>query len=164
MYVDGFAQVTKLDPLSPLGYERKHEALRGLGHQDDATDTFKVMLLKTSKSLDLEIRGEDNHIARLFPGQYPSVERSRKPEETAKAIRTFIGATIHDSPLVLINTISGHLCDKSEQTAALEKMSAFRDLVSSMTTHIDHIHRAGSRTNFPTCYILAQMGGQRTSV
>ena len=45
---------------------------------------------------------------------------------------------IHESPLVLINTDSGRLLDKSGQTSSFEAQPIFRELVSSMTTDIDH--------------------------
>ena len=66
LFVNGFAQVIKLHSSSPLGYERKHEALRGLGYYDDAIETFKVMLLKMSESSDPQIRGEGNHVVLIF--------------------------------------------------------------------------------------------------
>ena len=43
-----------------------------------------------------------------------------------------------DSPLVLINALSGRLCNKSEQAATFESTPAFTTLTVSMTTHIDH--------------------------
>ena len=52
-------------------------------------------------------------------------------------IRTSIKNAILDSPLVLINALSGRLCDKSEQAAAFELTPAFITLITSMTTHID---------------------------
>ena len=51
-------QVIMLDPSSPLGYERKHAALRGERRSRDAEDAFQRMLLKMSESSDPEIRGE----------------------------------------------------------------------------------------------------------
>ena len=51
-------QVIKLDPSSPLGYEKKHAALRGAGRHGDATNAFKTMLTKMTQSSDPEIRGE----------------------------------------------------------------------------------------------------------
>ena len=51
-----------LDPSSPLGYERKHAALRGVGHCRDAEVAFETMLSIMSKSSDPEIRGEDDDI------------------------------------------------------------------------------------------------------
>ena len=40
---------------------------------------------------------------------------------------------------MLINTLSGRLCDKSEQAASFESHAAFNKLVSSMTTCIDDV-------------------------
>ena len=45
---------------------------------------------------------------------------------------------IRDSPLVLLNTDSGRLLDKSGQARSFESQPIFRELISSMTTHIDH--------------------------
>ena len=55
-----------LDPSSPLGYERKHAALHGMGRHDDATNAFETMLLKMSESSDPEIRGEGNYTIRML--------------------------------------------------------------------------------------------------
>ena len=63
----GGAQVIKLDPSSPLGYERKHAALHGIGHHGDAIIAFETMLLKMSESSDPDIRGEGDHIAWILP-------------------------------------------------------------------------------------------------
>ena len=60
------------------------------------------------------------------------------PEETEEAIRVAIGNAIRESPLVLINTESGCLLDKAGQVSSFESQPLFRELVSSMTTHIDH--------------------------
>ena len=57
----GGTQVIKLDPSSPLGYERKYVALHGRGHYGDSTAAFETMLLKMSESSDPVIRGEGNH-------------------------------------------------------------------------------------------------------
>ena len=62
----GTAKVIKLDPSSPLGYERKYAALYGMGHYDDATDSFETMLLKMSESFDSEIRGKGSHTMSTF--------------------------------------------------------------------------------------------------
>jgi hypothetical protein len=45
---------------------------------------------------------------------------------------------IRESPLVLLNTDSGRLLDKSGQARSFESQPIFRELISSMTTHIDH--------------------------
>jgi hypothetical protein len=47
---------------------------------------------------------------------------------------------IRESPLVLINTDSGRFLDKSGQACSFESQPVFRELISSMTTHIDRAH------------------------
>ena len=45
---------------------------------------------------------------------------------------------IRESPLVLLHTDSGRLLDKSGQACLFESQPIFRELISYMTTHIDH--------------------------
>ena len=54
------------------------------------------------------------------------------------AIRKVIQDTIRESPRVLIDTTSGRLFDKPEQASSFESLPVFKELISSMTTHIDH--------------------------
>ncbi|KAF8546776.1 hypothetical protein OG21DRAFT_1527604 [Imleria badia] len=116
-------RVITLDPSSPLGYERQHVALRGAGCYDDALHAFETTLSKMSQSSDPEIR-----------------ERSRRyvnPAQTEATVRGAIENVIRESPLVLINTDSGRLLDKSGQLSSFESQPIFHELVSSMTTDID---------------------------
>ena len=53
-------------------------------------------------------------------------------------IRKAIQGAIRELPRVLINATSGRLCNKLEQAAAFESLPVFTELISSMTTHIDH--------------------------
>ena len=62
----GIVQVIKLDPSSPLGYERKYAVLLGVGHHGDAIDVFKTMLLRMLELSDPEICSEGNYIIPLF--------------------------------------------------------------------------------------------------
>jgi hypothetical protein len=133
--------VITLDPSSPWGYERRHAALHGAGRYDDAIGTFEMMLSKISQSPDPDIRGEC--IAIMPMHIYPSclAERHREyvnSEQTKTAIRASIEDAIHESPLVLLNTGSGRLLDKSGQRRSFESQPIFLELISSMTTHIDH--------------------------
>lgn len=64
--VDGDCQVIKLDSSSPLGYERKYVALRGLGRHKDMSDAFEMMLLKLSQSPGPETRGEGIDLVQKF--------------------------------------------------------------------------------------------------
>ncbi|KAI9566208.1 hypothetical protein HD554DRAFT_1206209 [Boletus coccyginus] len=116
-------EVIALDPSSPWGYERKHAALHRAGRYDDAIDTFETMLLKILQSPDPKIR-ERHH-------EYVN------PERTKEAIRAAINNAIRESPPVLINADSGRLLNKSGQAHSFESQPIFRELISSMTTHID---------------------------
>ena len=60
------------------------------------------------------------------------------PERTKTAIHVAIENVIRESPQVLVNTASGRLLDKSGQACAFESQPIFRELISSMTTHVDH--------------------------
>ncbi|KAF8119879.1 hypothetical protein EV363DRAFT_1378598 [Boletus edulis] len=116
-------KVIELDPSSPWGYERKHEALHKAGDYANAINAFETMLSKISQSSDPEIRGQQ-HLY-ISPG------------DARMAIRHAVQDAIRDSPRVLINTISGQLVDKSEQVSASEPLPVFNKLISSMTTNID---------------------------
>ena len=137
----GIAQVIEFDSSSPLGYKRKYAVLLSTGHHSDTIDVFKTMLLKMSELSDPEIHDECNIIIPLFFHWYPLVEHFCyyvQPEQTKEAINTSIKNLICDLPLVLINTSSGHLCNKSEQAATFKSTPTFTTLITSMTTHIDY--------------------------
>jgi hypothetical protein len=51
-------EVINLNPLSPLGYERKHEALQGMGRRDEAVRTFNDMRSILERSADPQTRCE----------------------------------------------------------------------------------------------------------
>ena len=59
-------QAIKLDPSSPLGYERKHTILCGTRRYADAIDAFKTMFLVVSQSSDPEIHGKSDNIVLVF--------------------------------------------------------------------------------------------------
>ncbi|KAN0087925.1 hypothetical protein V8E55_006546 [Tylopilus felleus] len=115
----------ELDPLSPWGYERKHAALHGAGDYQNAIDAFEAMRSRMFESSDPEIRAL--HCQYIDPG------------ETRKTVRGAVQDAIRDLPPVFINTLSGRLCDKSEQAASFESLSVFNNLVSSMTMCIDDV-------------------------
>ena len=133
----------ELDPLSPWGYERKHAALHKAGRYDDAISMFGTMLLKISQSPDPDIRGECIDIVLRFVHLSCLSERLKEyvnPAQTKAAIHRAVQNAIRNSPRVLINTISGRLADKSQQASLFESLAVFKELISSMTTHIDHAH------------------------
>ncbi|KAF8126554.1 hypothetical protein EV363DRAFT_1347847 [Boletus edulis] len=106
-------KVIELDPSSPWGYERKHEALHKAGDYANAINAFETMLSKISQIFDIML-----HLY-ISPG------------DARMAIQHAVQDAIRDSPRVLINTISGHL------SPASEPLPVFNKLISSMTTNID---------------------------
>jgi len=56
--VDPYNQDIELDPSSHTGYERKHAALRAMGHHGEAFEAFRVMLSRLEQSPDLHMRGK----------------------------------------------------------------------------------------------------------
>lgn len=62
----GSSQVIKLTRSSPLGYERKHEALCGMKCYGEAIDAFETILSKMSQSSDPVIHGENDDIVLMF--------------------------------------------------------------------------------------------------
>ncbi|KAI9567131.1 hypothetical protein HD554DRAFT_2173746 [Boletus coccyginus] len=122
--LDDANKLIMLDPSSPWGYKRKHTALQRSGRYDDAIASFETMLLKISQSPDPEIRATRHKYV--------------NPEEIRAAIRVAVENVIRESPLVLINTDLGRLLDKSEQAYSFESQPILRELMSSMSTRIDH--------------------------
>ena len=99
------------------------------------------MLLKISQSPNPDIRGECINVILIFLYLSCLAERRRQymtPEQTKVAIRATIENAIRESPPVLLNTDSGRLLDKSKQARSFESQPVFWELISSMTTHIDH--------------------------
>ncbi|KAN0094863.1 hypothetical protein V8E55_003150 [Tylopilus felleus] len=129
-----YHQVVELDPLSPWGYERKHAALHKAGEYQNAVHAFEEMLSSISQSSDQNIRAL--HCQYVNPG------------ETRKTIRRAVQDVIRDLPRVLINTLSGRLCDKFQQAASFESHAAFNKLVSSMMTCIDDVRITDEVTEY----------------
>ena len=61
------------------------------------------------------------------------------PSNARTRIRTVVQQIIRHLPLVLINTTTGRLHNRAEQSSAFESLPIFEELVSSMTTRIDYV-------------------------
>ena len=100
-----------------------------------------MMLSKISHSPDPKIRGECTDLALMLLFILHPVERYHeyiKPTQTKAVIHMAIEDAIRDSPQVLIDTDSGRLLDKARQASSFKLQPIFQELVSSMTTNIDH--------------------------
>ncbi|KAG2340644.1 WD40 repeat-like protein [Suillus weaverae] len=114
-------KVIELNPSSHLGYELKHAALRGVQRYDDASQTFTIMLSKLDDAPDPQIR--------QLRQQYVS------QSEVENAIRRTIHAQLENAPLRLINTITGHICDRDAQVNAFMESTEYKELLHSLVMH-----------------------------
>ncbi|KAG2087803.1 WD40-repeat-containing domain protein [Suillus discolor] len=114
-------KVIELNPSSHLGYELKHAALLGAQRYDDAFKAFTIMLSKLDDTLDPRIR--------QLRQQYVS------PSEVENAIRQAIHAQLENAPLRLINTSTGHLCNRDVQINAFIESTEYKELLHSSVMH-----------------------------
>ncbi|KAG0698960.1 hypothetical protein DFH29DRAFT_1081516 [Suillus ampliporus] len=114
-------RVIALNPTSYLGYELKDPALPGVHCYDDAIEAFKTLLSKMDDASDTRIQ--------KLCQQYVN------PAEVEDAIRRAIHAPLENAPLRLINTSTGHLCDREAQKNAFMNSIEYKELLYSSMTH-----------------------------
>ncbi|KAH7905044.1 hypothetical protein BJ138DRAFT_1165467 [Hygrophoropsis aurantiaca] len=117
-------KVIELVPSSPWGYERKQSALHGAGKYSDAIVAQEMMLSVMAESPNPQIRG--------------LCERYIHPSKVKATIPSLVQLRIRELPRVLIDTISGRLCDAAKLVSSFEASTIYSQLVSSMTAQIDH--------------------------
>jgi WD40 repeat protein len=110
-------KVIEVNPSSHLGYELKHAALRGVHRHDDASEALTIMLSKLDDAPDPQIR--------QLRQQYVS------PSEVKDAFQRAIHAQLENAPLRLINTITGHICDRNAQINAFTESTEYKELLHS---------------------------------
>lgn len=134
-------QAVALDPLSPWGYERKLTALYGLHRYDEAISALNEMLSRLRSSSDPQSCSKSFICSgRLLPIVSFSGLRQEgiNPPQTATTISTYVTESLRHSPLVLIHTESGRLCDKSVRTHSFQACPKFKDLILSPPSQLDH--------------------------
>ncbi|KAG1814086.1 hypothetical protein EV424DRAFT_1326288 [Suillus variegatus] len=114
-------KVIELDPSSHLGYDLKYTALHGAQRYDDAFEAFTFMLSKLDDAPNPRIR--------QLRQQYVS------PSEVEDAIRRAIHVQLENAPLRLINTVTGHICDRNAQINAVTESMEYKELLHSLVTH-----------------------------
>jgi tetratricopeptide (TPR) repeat protein len=108
-------KVIELDPSSYLGYEVKHGVLHRAERYDEAIDVFKIMLSKLDDAHDRELRQ-----------QYVS--------QVNHAIQEAIDAKLENSPLRLLNTLTGHVNNREAQINAFMNTAEYKKILSSSMT------------------------------
>ncbi|KAG2137112.1 uncharacterized protein EDB93DRAFT_1330714 [Suillus bovinus] len=116
-------EVIKLDPSDYLGYQLKHAVLNAAQHYDEAIDAFQVMLSKLDSSPDTQ--------QQELRQQY--VSQSDVEKDIEKVIRTRMDHT----PIRVLDTSTGRLCDRKAQMEAFKRSTEYKELLSSITRRAD---------------------------
>ncbi|KAI6047019.1 hypothetical protein EDC04DRAFT_954766 [Pisolithus marmoratus] len=116
-------EALKADSSYPWGYETKYMVLHAAKRYDEAIDTFGSMLRVIEQSRD------------------PSITQLRKnyisPSETTATIDLIIRGILESCPLVVIDVITGCLCDGPERMRIFKASPTYKELVSSVTKELD---------------------------
>ncbi|KAG2341451.1 WD40 repeat-like protein [Suillus weaverae] len=115
-------KVIELNLVSYLGYELKHAALHGALRYDDAFEAFKTMLSKLDNA-----SGADMQKLRQ---KYVSAS-----EVLETAVRRAIPVQLENTPLRLINTSIGRLCNRDAQINAFIESTEYKELLSPSIMH-----------------------------
>ncbi|KAG1807087.1 uncharacterized protein BJ212DRAFT_1485748 [Suillus subaureus] len=141
-------KVIELNPSSYIGYELKHAALHGAQHYDDAFDAFTIMLSRLDDASDPRIR--------QLRQKYVS------PSEVEDAIRRAIHAQLENAPLRLIDTTTGHVCDRNAQVNGFTESTECKELLYSLMMHAplqtDLIKKRSSSASARNIYGLNPVG------
>ncbi|KAI6041650.1 hypothetical protein EDC04DRAFT_3089035 [Pisolithus marmoratus] len=127
-------EAVKADPSYHCGYEAKYMALHAAKRYDEAIDAFKSMLLVMERS-------DDSAVKQLVPANDGFTELRKNyipPSETIAAIDPIVRATLESCPLVVIDVVTGYLCDSPERIRIFKASPTFKELVSSMTRELDN--------------------------
>jgi hypothetical protein len=101
----------------------KHTVLHGVLRYDEAIEAFKSMLSKLDEAPDTQTQN--------LRQRYISIS------EAEGAIQATIKTQLDDAPHRLINTSTGHLCDREVQMDDFKTSTEYKELLSSILVHID---------------------------
>ena len=97
------------------------------------------MLLKLQESPNARVRGALFHGYRQLYWLTWAVALRSQYRDARRIISDIVQATTSQMPRVLIDTTTGHLCDRTQQAETFETHPVFSKLVSSMTREIDDV-------------------------
>ncbi|KAG1719759.1 heterokaryon incompatibility protein-domain-containing protein [Suillus lakei] len=116
-------KVIELEPSSHVGYQLKHAALHGAQRYSEAIEASQMMLAKLAGAHVMQIRKlHEKHVS---------------PYKAEGLIRKVIDVQLDVTPLRLLDTTTGLLCDREAQISAFKTTTAYHELLSSMMTHPD---------------------------
>ncbi|KAG2356068.1 hypothetical protein BDR07DRAFT_1424355, partial [Suillus spraguei] len=116
-------KVIELKPSSHVGYQLTHAALHGAQRFDKAMDAFTIMLSKLDNAPEAHIRDLSRQYVR--------------PSQVEDAIQRAVWTELEYSPLRLLNTSTGLLCDRAAQISTFKTSAEYKELLSSVTKHSD---------------------------
>lgn len=116
-------KVIELNPSSYIGHQLKHEAFLGARRYGEAIEAFKIMLVKLDNAPETQIR--------KLRQQYLS------PHEADSAIRKGIHVQMENAPLRLLNTSTGHLCDRDAHIDSFKTSTRYKELLLLTMKHED---------------------------
>ncbi|KAG2091495.1 uncharacterized protein F5147DRAFT_439431 [Suillus discolor] len=116
-------KVNELNPSSHIGYEVKHAALHGAQRYDASIEAFQTMLLQLENAPETQTR--------------QMRQRYRSSAEVERDMREVIHTQLADTPLRLLDTTSGLLCDREAQISVFKTSTEYKELVSSTIRHTD---------------------------
>jgi tetratricopeptide (TPR) repeat protein len=113
-------KVIELSPSSHIGYQLKHIALYGAKRFVEAVVAFELMLAKLDSAHDMQIRT----LRELYVS----------PSEVEGDIRKSVDIQLDKSPLRLLNTTTGLLCDRDAQISAFKSSTEYNEFLLALTT------------------------------
>jgi tetratricopeptide (TPR) repeat protein len=116
-------KVTELNPASYIGYQLAHTALRGAQRYEEAIEAFTIMLSKLDDAPEVQIR----ELRQQF----------LSPSEAEDAIQKAVRTELEYSPLRLLNTSTGLLCDRATQISFFKMSLEYKELLSHTTKRSD---------------------------
>ena len=125
---DGFIQVIKRNHLLPQAFKMKHLALRKLERHDEIIKTLSELPAGKLRLIP------ERCLLRFFAVLLDQNAHMRATiDETVKEI-------LHNAPLRMIDTETGHLCEAARLKSVFEGNLVFGDLILSMTERVDTAH------------------------
>ncbi|KAG2360646.1 hypothetical protein BDR07DRAFT_133298 [Suillus spraguei] len=115
--------VVQLNPSSHVGYQLMHAAFHGAQYYVEAIAAFQTMLSRLDNARDTE--------SQKLRQQYLS------PSEVGRTIQKVIDAQLENTPLRVLDTTTGLLCDRETQISTFKSSIEYNELVSSTITHRD---------------------------
>ncbi|KAG2367094.1 hypothetical protein BDR07DRAFT_1394283 [Suillus spraguei] len=116
-------KVIELNPSSHVGYQLTYAALRDAQRFDEAIDAFTIMLSKLDDAPEAHIRDLRRQYVR--------------PSQVEDAIQRAVWNELEYSPLRLLNTSTGMLCDRAAQISTFKTSAEYKELLSSVTKRSD---------------------------